>query len=171
MCIVNNRRHARELYQAVAGQPGTRHLTTCLCAAHRREVLAEIRRDLKDGRPVRLVATSLVEAGVDVSFPVVYRALAGLDSLAQAAGRCNRNGEVPGGGRVIVFESPEGASHRPPPELRQFAEVARSVLRTHECRHGRGRSRREARHPGRAKGMPEQWRFPLRRHCCGLPDH
>ncbi len=132
LCIVNNRRHARDLLRRIAGEEGARHLSTCLCAAHRRAELAAIRRDLTAGRPVRLIATPLVEAGVDFSFPVVYRAMAGLDSIAQAAGRCNRNGDLPEPGRVFVFTSPEGETRRPPPELRRFAEVAASVLRDHD---------------------------------------
>lgn len=141
LCIVNNRRHARDLLRLVAKDSddprSARHLSTCLCAAHRRTELAAIRRDLKGGVPVRLVSTSLVEAGVDFSFPTVYRALAGLDSIAQAAGRCNRNGDlrengVLVSGRVFVFTSPEGENRKPPPELSQFAEVAASILRTHD---------------------------------------
>lgn len=93
LCIVNNRRHARAVYQSLADLPGARHLTTLMCAKHRSEVLAEIRGMLRRGEPCRLAATSLIEAGVDVSFPRVFRAEAGLDSVAQAAGRCNRNGE------------------------------------------------------------------------------
>lgn len=133
LCIVNNRRHARELFLGIKGQPGARLLTTTLCAAHRREILEEIRHDLNQGRPVRLVATSLIEAGVDVSFPVVYRATAGLDSVAQAAGRCNRNGELERLGRlgqVFMFD-PTGTEHHPPPELKQFAETAQEILRKH----------------------------------------
>ncbi|MBW0904964.1 helicase-related protein, partial [Pseudomonas aeruginosa] len=87
LCIVNNRRHARALYESLAGLPGARHLTTLMCAKHRSNVLAEVRQMLKTGESCRLVATSLIEAGVDVDFPVVLRAEAGLDSIAQAAGR------------------------------------------------------------------------------------
>jgi len=132
LCIVNNRRHARDLLRKIINRNSARHLSTCLCAAHRRAELASIREDLRDGQPVRLVSTSLVEAGVDFSFPTVYRAMAGLDSIAQAAGRCNRNGDMPEPGRVFVFSSPEGENRKPPPELSQFAEVAASVLRTHD---------------------------------------
>lgn len=92
LCIVNNRRHARALYESMADQDGARHLTTLMCARHRSQVLAEVRQRLRDGLPCRLVATSLIEAGVDVDFPCVLRAEAGLDSIAQAAGRCNREG-------------------------------------------------------------------------------
>ncbi|MCG5242232.1 CRISPR-associated endonuclease Cas3'' [Azospirillum doebereinerae] len=132
LCIVNNRRHARDLLRRIRGEDGARHLSTCLCAAHRRAELASIREELELKRPVRLVSTSLVEAGVDFSFPTVYRAMAGLDSIAQAAGRCNRNGDLPELGRVFVFSSPEGEGRKPPPELGQFAEVAASVLRGHD---------------------------------------
>ncbi|WP_451975981.1 hypothetical protein [Azospirillum endophyticum] len=132
LCIVNSRRHARDLHQRIAVAEGARHLSTCLCAKHRRAELAAIRQNIKDGKTVRLVSTSLVEAGVDFSFPVVYRAMAGLDSIAQAAGRCNRNGELPELGRVLVFESPEDEDHWPPAELAQFAQTAASVLRAHD---------------------------------------
>ena len=130
LCIVNNRRHARALFDAIAGESGARHLSTLMCAKHRREVLAEIRDDLKVGRPCRLVATSLIEAGVDVDFPIVLRAEAGLDSIAQAAGRCNREGRRRANeSEVLIFASdPEWA---PPPELTQFAQTTREVLRRH----------------------------------------
>lgn len=132
LCIVNNRRHARDLYRAIREQPGARMLTTSLCGAHRRAVLAEIRENLKERRPVRLVATSLIEAGVDISFSVVYRAEAGLDSIAQAAGRCNRDGELgAGAGQVFVFKPEDSERHKPPAELKQFAETARGILGRH----------------------------------------
>jgi CRISPR-associated endonuclease/helicase Cas3 len=102
LCIVNTRGHAKTLIDLIKDQPGARHLTTLMCPAHRRQVLAEIKADLKSGQPVRLVATSLVEAGVDFSFPEVWRAETGLDSITQAAGRCNREGG-PVLGRMVVF--------------------------------------------------------------------
>ena len=110
LCIVNTRRHARELYESVRGNAaeGTFHLTTSMCARHRREELETVRARLKAGAAVRLVATSLVEAGVDVDFPVVWRAEAGLESIVQAAGRCNREGRAPVG-NVFVFEPAEAA--------------------------------------------------------------
>ena len=134
LCIVNNRRHARALYQSLADMPGARHLTTLMCARHRSEVLREIRIRLKGGKPCRLVSTSLIEAGVDISVPVVYRAEAGLDSIAQAAGRCNRNGEwAPGDSEVRVF-STANDDWAPPPELLQFSQAAREVLRQPQYR-------------------------------------
>lgn len=131
LCIVNSRRHARSLYLSIAHQPGARHLTTLMCAKHRSEALDEIRRRLKEGKPCRLVATSLIEAGVDVDFPAVFRAEAGLDSIAQAAGRCNREGRRPPAvSRVSVFKV---ASDWPtPPDVEQFASAARSIFRRYE---------------------------------------
>ncbi|MEQ1756210.1 MAG: CRISPR-associated helicase Cas3' [Micropepsaceae bacterium] len=134
LCIVNNRVHAREVFDALkgSGTKGATHLSTTMTATHRRSVLAQIRIDLKAGQPVRLVSTSLVEAGVDISFPFVYRAVAGIDSIAQAAGRCNRNGELgPDGGQLFVFDPGEATGRRPPPELKQFAETATSVMAKH----------------------------------------
>ena len=80
------------MFETISDQPGARHLTTLMCAKHRSAVLAEVRQRLKTGQPCRLVATSLIEAGVDIDLPTVLRAEAGLDSVAQAAGRCNREG-------------------------------------------------------------------------------
>ena len=92
LCIVNSRKAAQEVY-AKLPQAGSFHLSTLMYPAHRRAVLAEIRQRLKDGLPCRVVSTSLIEAGVDVDFPAVYREMAGLDSILQAAGRCNREGK------------------------------------------------------------------------------
>ena len=130
LCIVNTRRHARELYEQLADAEGACHLSTWMCAAHRRARLDAVRRRLRDGDPVRLIATSLVEAGVDLDFPVVWRAEAGLESIIQAAGRCNREGRAPHGD-VFVFEPAAGEGRKPPPEIAQFADAARSVMRGH----------------------------------------
>ncbi|WGL18114.1 CRISPR-associated helicase Cas3' [Microbulbifer bruguierae] len=128
LCIVNSRRHARSLYQSISHLPGARHLTTLMCAKHRSHALKEIRQLLKSGEPCRLIATSLIEAGVDVDFPTVFRAEAGLDSIAQAAGRCNREGRRHSvESNVYVFAV---ASDWPtPPDVEQFAGAARSVFR------------------------------------------
>jgi CRISPR-associated endonuclease/helicase Cas3 len=127
LCIVNSRAHARDLFERIRGQEGATHLTTLMCAAHRREVLAHVKQRLRDHFPVRLVATSLIEAGVDISFPEVWRASAGLDAIAQAAGRCNREGELqPALGRVVVFTP---ADAKPPAALRVFQQAARPILR------------------------------------------
>ncbi|WP_373191041.1 CRISPR-associated endonuclease Cas3'' [Halomonas sp.] len=131
LCIVNNRRHARALFEAIADRPGAYHLTTSMCAVHRRQVLAEIRQQLKDGRPCRLVSTSLIEAGVDVDFPRVLRAETGLDSIAQAAGRCNREGKRNLADSDVLIFATANEEWAPPPELEQFAQVSREVLRNH----------------------------------------
>ena len=129
LCIVNNRRHARAVYQAMADLPGARHLTTLMCAKHRSAVLAEVRQMLLNGEPCRVVSTSLIESGVDVDFPTVLRAEAGLDSIAQAAGRCNREGRRHlDASEVLVFAN-ENEDWAPPPELTQYAQAAREVLR------------------------------------------
>lgn len=97
LIIVNSRKHALEFYQLAKRQnfEGIYHLSTRQYAGHRREILAEVRQRLKDELPCRLIATSLVEAGVDLDFPKVWREEAGLDSITQAAGRCNREGKRP----------------------------------------------------------------------------
>lgn len=129
LCIVNNRRHARAVFQSMEDLPGARHLTTFMCAKHRSEVLSEVRAMLKSGEPCRLVSTSLIEAGVDVDFPAVLRAEAGLDSMAQAAGRCNREGKRPvASSEVLVFAN-ENPDWTPPKELIPAANTAREVLR------------------------------------------
>lgn len=129
LCIVNNRRHARAVYQAMADLPGARHLTTLMCAKHRSAVLAEVRQMLKDKRPCRLVSTSLIESGVDISLPTVLRAEAGLDSIAQAAGRCNRNAEWPVDASEVLIFAPGNEDWSPPPEVEQYAQTARKVLK------------------------------------------
>jgi len=115
LAIVNTRRDAAELVRELDKCAPTMredrvlHLSAAMCGQHRADVINEIRSRLLNRtkssiRPIRVVSTQLVEAGVDVDFPVVFRALAGLDSIAQAAGRCNREGRLgDGGGRVVVF--------------------------------------------------------------------
>jgi len=134
LCIVNNRRHARAVYRSIADLPGARHLSTLMCAKHRSAALEEIRGVLRRGEPCRLVSTSLIEAGVDISLPAVLRAEAGLDSIAQAAGRCNRNKEwVPEASEVRVFAT-ANEDWAPPPELRQFAQATQEILRQPQYR-------------------------------------
>ncbi len=101
LCIVNLKDDARALAEMLPKEY-TIHLSTNLCAVHRFEVLAEIRQRIKQDKHLVVISTSLVEAGVDLDFPIVYRALAGLDSIAQAAGRCNREGKLEMG-RTVVF--------------------------------------------------------------------
>ncbi len=113
LVIVNTRNDAAEIVKKLDVATGeiTLHLSAAMCGQHRADVIAQIRARLQarragaDARPLRVVSTQLVEAGVDIDFPVVFRALAGLDSVAQAAGRCNRKGRLADGGKgqVVVF--------------------------------------------------------------------
>ena len=105
LCIVNTRRDCHDLFQKMP--EGTIHLSASMCGEHRSKVILEIKSKLANGESVRVVSTQLVEAGVDVDFPVVYRAFSGLSSIAQSAGRCNREGLLCGNGRVVVFVPPE----------------------------------------------------------------
>ncbi len=111
LCIVNTRRHARELFRKVRGRGEVIHLSAAMCPAHRSRVLEDVRKRLDRGETCRVISTQLVEAGVDVDFPVVFRSLAGLDAIAQAAGRCNRNGRLTRG-ITFVFRSEHRASER-----------------------------------------------------------
>jgi CRISPR-associated endonuclease/helicase Cas3 len=104
LAIVHRRQEAEELARVLG--PECLHLSARMCAEHRSAVLAEVRGRLERGERCQLVATQLVEAGVDLDFPVVFRALAGLETLAQAAGRCNREMRLPAPGRFIVFRAP-----------------------------------------------------------------
>lgn len=105
LCVVNTRRDCHDLFKLMP--EGTIHLSALMCGQHRSEKIAEIKRLLQESKPVRVVSTQLVEAGVDIDFSVVYRALAGLDSIAQAAGRCNREGNLLEQGQVHVFIPPK----------------------------------------------------------------
>jgi len=110
LCVVNTRRDCYDLYKLMP--QGTIHLSALMCGEHRSETIQEIKQRLKDGVATRVISTQLVEAGVDIDFPVVYRALAGLDSIAQAGGRCNREGKLNAKGRlgeVHVFVPPKPA--------------------------------------------------------------
>ena len=124
LVIVNNRRHARSLYDQAKHLEGTFHLTTLMCAKHRSQKLDEIRGRLKNGELCRVIATSLIEAGVDVDFPLVMRAEAGLDSVAQAAGRCNREGKRSSENSFVWIFAPE-EQWKAPPELATQAAVMR----------------------------------------------
>jgi len=103
LAVVNTRKDARDLWEKMP--EGTFHLSALMCAQHRSETIQEIKNRLKHGQSTRVISTQLVEAGVDLDFPVVYRALAGLDSIVQAAGRCNREDRLDKG-KVVVFVPP-----------------------------------------------------------------
>ncbi len=136
LCVVNLKRHAAELLAALKDADDVFHLSTNQCAEHRRAVLESVRAKLKTGQPCRLISTQCIEAGVDLDFPLVYRALAPLESIAQAAGRCNREGRMNAQGKlgeVIVFEPEEETTRRcyPTHAYYQAAEKTRTLLKVH----------------------------------------
>ena len=126
LCVVNRRKTAQQLYAALPAE-GSYCLTTLLCAADRRRQLDDIRQRLKEGLPCRVVSTSLIEAGVDVDFPAVYRELSGLDSILQAAGRCNREGKRPPEDSIVTIFQGED----PPPRLFETSIGAGKIVLDH----------------------------------------
>lgn len=122
LAVVNSRADARKLHRRLPD--GTIHLSALMCGEHRSRVIADVKQRLRAEENVCVVSTQLVEAGVDVDFPVVYRALTGLDSIAQAAGRCNREGKQERG-EVLVFVPPSPA---PSGTLRRAADTTISLL-------------------------------------------
>ena len=129
LVIVNTRRHARELFESARTLFPERpvfHLSAQMCPQHRSDILSRVKELLRFGKPCLLISTQLIEAGVDIDFPCVFRELAGADSLAQAAGRCNREGRQSNLGRVFFFESAE--KHSPPGFLATAAAKGREVL-------------------------------------------
>ena len=129
LCIVNTRRHASGLFSGLQGD-GNFHLSTLMCPAHRLAKLDKIKDRLSNGKPCRVVSTTVMEAGIDLDFPVGYRALTGLDSINQAAGRVNREMKR-GISEMFVFEPKSEFIKRTPSFLKQSAEVTRMVLRSH----------------------------------------
>lgn len=132
MVIVNSRSHALELFEAARGEglEGAVHLTTRQYPAHRRRIIADIRERLKSGAPCRLIATSLIEAGVDLDFPKGWRAEAGLDSIVQAAGRVNREGRRPLEESTLTVFSAPGSSM--PATMKPLIAAMRSTAARHE---------------------------------------
>lgn len=132
LCVVSRRDDARELHRLMTAKEdgkNTLHLSALMCGEHRSRIIRYIKWRLKKNKPLRVISTQLVEAGVDVDFPVVYRALAGLDSIAQAAGRCNREGKQDGLGCVVVFVPPKPAPSGP---LLLAAQASKSLLTAHK---------------------------------------
>jgi len=137
LCIVNLKNHALEILEKIKDKKGVFYISTNLCPLHRQTLLAEVKERLKENQECRLISTQCVEAGVDIDFPVVYRSLAPLDSIIQAAGRCNREGKLHDKqgnsivGEVRVFEpAVEGKYYAKYPTMAyyQAAEVTRTML-------------------------------------------
>lgn len=129
LCIVNTRRHAKGLFDRLEGE-GKFHLSTLMCPAHRKRVLKEIRERLTATLPCRVVSTSVMEAGIDIDFPVGYRAAAGLDSIIQAAGRVNRE-MTRASAEMFVFVPDTEFIKRTPTFIQQTSAVAQAILREH----------------------------------------
>ena len=127
LCIVSTRKDCRNLHTLMP--EGTIHLSALMCAEERSEIISDIKNKLRNGEPVRVISTQLVECGVDMDFPVVFRALAGMDSIAQAAGRCNREGNIKDLGVVYVFSPP---SRIPSGLLRKGADATNSILEKYD---------------------------------------
>ena len=126
LCIVNVKKTAQRIFDLLGEQEGTYHLSTNLYPVHREQVLEEIRERLKDGKPCRVISTSLVEAGVDLDFPCVYREINGLDSIVQAAGRCNREGRRTAEESVVHVFSLEKLAKN----AQLAAEITKNVARS-----------------------------------------
>jgi CRISPR-associated helicase Cas3/CRISPR-associated endonuclease Cas3-HD len=131
LCVVNLKRHALMVHGTLRSRDiqGLFHLSTNMCPSHRQAVLQEVRRCLERGEPCRLISTQCVEAGVDVDFPVAYRAFGPLDAIAQVAGRCNRNGRAAlGTVHVFLPDEPDEEKCYPDGGYRQAAGVTRILL-------------------------------------------
>jgi CRISPR-associated endonuclease/helicase Cas3 len=128
LCILNSKRHARLIYEKVNSE-GSFHLSTRMCPRHRTEILDTIRQRLKSGKTCRVVSTQLIEAGVDIDFPVVYRSVSGIDSIAQAAGRCNREGRLEIGSVYVFRPEKHGL---PAGWLSRTASIGETTLAKHK---------------------------------------
>lgn len=126
LCVVNTRNDCRQLHKLMPG--GAVHLSGFMCGEERSEIISDIKTKLKKNEPIRVISTQLVEAGVDIDFPVVYRALTGLDSIAQAAGRCNRENKLKNTGKVVVFVPPKSS---PSGFLRKAEDAGKAIIRNH----------------------------------------
>jgi len=130
LCIVNTRKHAKGLFEKI-NDPDAYHLSTLMCPAHRKAVIAQIRKKLKSGKACRVISTQIMEAGIDLDFPIGLRALAGLDSIVQAAGRVNREQKLETG-TLYVFEPNSKFVARIPAYIKQTADIARIIMGQYE---------------------------------------
>jgi CRISPR-associated endonuclease/helicase Cas3/CRISPR-associated endonuclease Cas3-HD len=128
LCIVNTRNHAKKLFDAIKDSGNCYHLSARMCPVHRRKKIEVIKNLLKEGMDCRVISTQLIEAGVDIDFPVVYRTMTGIDSIAQAAGRCNREGKLTVGD-VYIFKSMERYGIPATPWQRRVAACGEGITK------------------------------------------
>ncbi len=131
LCIVNTKKHAKDLFKLLKGE-GDFHLSALMCPRHRSKVISQIKQRLVKGLPCRVVSTQIIEAGVDVDFPVLYRSMAGLDEIIQAAGRCNREGKGSSLGLVHLFTPEEDYTRRMPASLKRPISVTEEIMRNYD---------------------------------------
>ncbi len=127
LCVVNSRKDAGQVYRALRDLPKVKadeviHLSRSMCSAHLRKAIETIKERMRDGEPTKVISTQLIEAGVDLNFPCVWRAHSGLGSIIQAGGRCNREGKMERRGQVFVFSLADGS--------RPFGNIARGCNAT-----------------------------------------
>ena len=127
LCVVNSRKDAGQVYRALRDLPKVKadeviHLSRSMCSAHLRKAIETIKERMRDGEPTKVISTQLIEAGVDLDFPCVWRAHSGLGSIIQAGGRCNREGKMEQRGQVFVFSLTDGS--------KSFGNIARGCNAT-----------------------------------------
>ena len=127
LCVVNSRQDAGQVYRALRDLPKVNvgemiHLSRSMCSSHLRKAIETIKERMRDGEPTKVISTQLIEAGVDLDFPCVWRAHSGLGSIIQAGGRCNRDGKMEQRGQVFVFSLTDGS--------RLFGNIARGCNAT-----------------------------------------
>jgi len=127
LCIVNTRRHAQQIFKGM-DKDGRFHLSTLMCPAHRKKQLIEIQKRLSAGNSCRVISTSVMESGIDIDFPVGFRAIAGLDSINQAAGRVNREMKLKSS-QLYIFEPVLAKNKKTPKYVQQASAVTSMILR------------------------------------------
>jgi CRISPR-associated endonuclease/helicase Cas3 len=135
LCIVNTRKHAKGLFSMLSKrvpEDDVFHLSTLMCPVHRKATIDTIRGRLREGKPCYVISTQIMEAGIDVDFPSGFRAMAGLDSIIQAAGRVNREAKRSGGSKLLVFEPDSIFVKRIPGYIRQGADIVRGIFRDYD---------------------------------------
>jgi len=130
MVVLNSRKDALQLLNELKETPNCFHLSTLLCGWHRKAVLRLLQKRLRHGKPVRLISTQVVESGVDIDFPEVWRAMGPLDRIVQAAGRCNREGQMTTKGQVVIFDPIE--ERMPKGEYRAGFGLAEFLLKQND---------------------------------------